>query len=196
MPAFAIYLLMLRSAPPPPRVSASLEGLVDQHGEVLGPKAFRNRYKLLAFGYTQCPEACPTALMKMRVILSALGAAASNVVPLFVTVDPEHDAAEVLGRYTAGFDPRIVAIAGDKRRLERYARAFGVLPPADAATHRTGTAAHAVRLFLLAPDDSVVATYELTDPTPLVVADVERRMADGRATVGSLASPPRMDVTG
>ena len=196
VPALAIYVVMLRSQPPTAGGGASLDGLVDQRGQTIGPEAFRGRYKLLAFGYTQCPQACPATLMKMRVVLSGLGSPASNIVPLFVTVDPEHDTPSILGEYTARFDPRIIAISGDKSRLERYARAYGALPPPDSGQQHADTTTHAVRIFLLAPDNSVFATYELTDPTPLVVTDVERRMAAAAAGIALPAHAPRADASG
>jgi protein SCO1/2 len=196
IPALVIYVVMLRSQPPSASGGASLDGLVDQRGRTIGREAFRDRYKLLAFGYTQCPEACPATLMKMRVVLSGLGAPTSNVVPLFVTVDPEHDTPSVLGEYTARFDPRIIAISGDKSRLVRYAQAYGALPPPDADGQHADSTPHAVRIFLLAPDDSVIATYELTDPTPLVVTDVERRVAAAATDVALPAHAPRADASG
>jgi protein SCO1/2 len=196
IPALVIYVLMLRSQPPTVSRRASLEGLINQRSQTIAADAFRDRYKLLAFGYTQCPEACPATLMKMRVVLSGLGPAALNVVPLFVTVDPEHDTPSVLGEYTARFDPRIIAISGDKGRLEHYARAYGALPPPDAGQKRADNTTHAVRIFLLSPDNSVLTTYELTDPTPLVVTDVERRVAAAATGVALPPHAPRADASG
>jgi len=196
IPALVIYVMMLRSEPPASKRGASLDGLVDQRGRIIGRGAFRDQYKLLAFGYTRCPEACPATLMKMRVVLSALGSPALNVVPLFVTVDPEHDTPAILGEYTARFDPRIIAISGDMGRLESYARAYGALPRPNAGQQHADNTTHAVRIFLLAPDDSVLATYDLTDPTPLVVADVERRMAAAVTGRGIPAHPPHADAPG
>jgi protein SCO1/2 len=196
IPALVIYVQMLHSQPPTASGGASLEGLVDQRDQTIGPEAFRGRYKLLAFGYTQCPQACPATLMKMRVVLSGLGSPASNIVPLFVTVDPEHDTPDILGSYTARFDPRIIAISGDKSRLERFARAYGALPSPDAGQQHADNTTHAVRILLLAPDNSVLATYELTDPTPLVVTDVERRVAVAATGVSAPARAPRADASG
>jgi protein SCO1/2 len=191
LPALVIYVVMLRSQPPLTIGGANLDGLVDQRGRTIGSETFRDRYKLLAFGYTQCPEACPATLMKLRVVLTGLGSPESPVVPLFVTIDPEHDTPGVLGEYTARFDPRIVAISGDRSRLERYARAYGALPPADAGGQPADGTTHAVRIYLLAPDNSLLTTYALTDPTPLVVADVERRVAAALP-----ARAPRADASG
>ena len=196
IPALVLYVLMLRSQPPTASRGASLEGLIDQRGLAIGREAFRNQYKLLAFGYTQCPELCPATLIKMSVVLSCLGPAAPNVVPLFVTVDPEHDTPSKLGQYTARFDPRIIAISGDKRRLVRYAQAYGALPPPDAGGQHAGSATHAVRIFVLAPDNSVLTTYELTDATTLVVRDVERRVAAAATGVGVPGRTPRADAPG
>jgi protein SCO1/2 len=196
IPALVVYVMMLRSVPAAANGGASLEGLIDQRGQTIGRQAFSDRYKLLAFGYTQCPELCPATLLKMHVVLSGLGAPTSNVVPLFVTVDPEHDVPSVLGEYTARFDSRIIAISGDKIRLERYARAYGALPPPDAGGQHADSTPHAVRIFLLAPDNSVITTYELTDPTPLVVTDVERRVAAAATNVALPAHAPRADASG
>jgi protein SCO1/2 len=196
IPALVVCVMMLRSEPPRSKRGASLDGLTDQRGRLIGRGAFRDQYKLLAFGYTRCPEACPATLMKMRVVLSGLGSPASNVVPLFVTVDPEHDTPSILGEYTARFDPRIIAISGDRGRLESYARAYGALPLPNAGQQHADNTTHVVRIFLLAPNNSVLATYELTDPTPLVVTDVEHRVAAAATRVALPAHAPRADASG
>jgi protein SCO1/2 len=170
---------MLRAPGLPPHRGASLEGLLDRDGHTFGRDAYHDRFKLMAFGYTHCPNACPATLVKMRLVLAAIGPLASHVAPLFVTVDPANDTPDVLGRYAQAFDPRIVAVSGDRVRLERYARAYDARPSRADGKPDTG---HAVQLYLLAPDDSVVAIYALTDSTRLVANDLERRLTAGAAS--------------
>lgn len=109
-----------------------------------------------------------------------------------MTVDPERDTAEALGRYVGAFDARIVALTRDRSRRERYARAYGALPPAGDPRATVAGASHVVRIHRRAPDDSVIATYDITDPTPLVVDDLERRMAMAQA----VSAAPAADAQG
>lgn len=81
VPVAFICAAMLRSPTPSPVGRASLEGLVTQRGEVLQTSTLHDRYKLLAFGYTQCPAACPATLAKLRQLLTGLGSAAGNRAP-------------------------------------------------------------------------------------------------------------------
>jgi protein SCO1/2 len=104
--------------------------LVDQHGVARTDADFRGSYLLVYFGYTYCPDLCPTTLIEMEDALDRLAAAdpakAARVVPMFVTVDPARDTPEVLASYAAGFHPRLVALTGSQKALDRMGRRYGV----------------------------------------------------------------------
>jgi len=78
------------------------------------------------FGFTHCPDVCPTTLADLSQVLKALGPDADRVQVLFVTVDPERDTPEVLGKYVGAFDPRFLGLYGDAAATQRAAREFKV----------------------------------------------------------------------
>jgi len=87
---------------------------------------FRGKLVVLFFGYTYCPDVCPTTLADMATIMKALGKDAERVQVLFVTVDPERDTREVLAQYVAAFDPRFLGLFGDAAATERTAKEFKI----------------------------------------------------------------------
>jgi protein SCO1/2 len=87
---------------------------------------FRGKLVLLYFGYTTCPDVCPTDLANMAQALRELGAAGDAVQPVFVTLDPERDQPALLREYAAAFHPRLVALTGSPGEIRRVARAYKV----------------------------------------------------------------------
>ena len=100
--------------------------LVDQQGRTVTDETFRGRWMLVFFGFTHCPDVCPTALNDMSAVLAELGAAADKVQPIFITVDPERDTVEAMSQYVANFDPRIVALTGTPEQIAQAAKAYRV----------------------------------------------------------------------
>lgn len=100
--------------------------LVDQQGRTVTDETFRGRWMLVFFGFTHCPDVCPTALNDMSAVLAELGPAADKVQPIFVTVDPERDTVEAMSQYVANFDPRIVALTGTPEQISQAAKAYRV----------------------------------------------------------------------
>lgn len=100
--------------------------LVDQQGRTVTDETFRGRWMLVFFGFTHCPDVCPTALNDMSAVLAELGTAADKVQPIFVTVDPERDTVEAMSQYVANFDPRIVALTGTPEQIAQAAKAYRV----------------------------------------------------------------------
>lgn len=91
--------------------------LTDHDGRTVTDKDFRGRFMLIYFGYTYCPDICPTNLQIMGTALEAFSArdtaAAERIVPVFVTVDPDRDTAELMKEYVANFHPRMIGLRGD-----------------------------------------------------------------------------------
>jgi protein SCO1/2 len=81
---------------------------------------------LVYFGYTSCPDSCPTTLMVMAGVLKELGPEAAKVQPVFITVDPERDTPKILGEYTQTFDRRIIGLTGSKAEIDAASQAYGV----------------------------------------------------------------------
>jgi protein SCO1/2 len=87
---------------------------------------FRGKVVVLFFGFTQCPDICPTALAEVARAMQALGPDAERVRVLFVTLDPERDTAEILSRYVPAFDPRFLGLYGDLAATRAVAQEFKV----------------------------------------------------------------------
>lgn len=100
--------------------------LIDQHGALRRDTDFKGRLMLVYFGYNYCPDICPTSLYHMSVALDKLGAAAANVQPIYITVDPDRDTVEAMADYAANFHPSLVALTGDRTRIFEVASAYKV----------------------------------------------------------------------
>lgn len=87
---------------------------------------FRGRFVVLFFGYTHCPDVCPTTLVDMAEAMKKLGKDAGRVQVLFVTVDPERDTPEVLAKYVPAFDPGFLGLSGDAAATQRVAKEFKI----------------------------------------------------------------------
>ena len=100
--------------------------LTDHTGKPRTLQDFRGKLVVLFFGYTQCPDVCPTTMAKMATVMKELGPASKDVQVLFVTLDPERDTQELLAAYVPAFHPSFVGLYGDKEATDRTAREFKV----------------------------------------------------------------------
>ena len=100
--------------------------LVDQDGDSRTDMDFRGRYMMIYFGYTFCPDVCPTALSDMIAAVDELGPLAERVQPVFITVDPARDTPETLKRYVPSFHPRLVGLSGSQAQITAAAKAYRV----------------------------------------------------------------------
>ena len=136
--------------------------LMDPNGRAVTNLDFPGQFQLVSFGYTYCPDICPTTLLKQAAILRALGERAESVQPLFITVDPARDTPEVLQRYTRYFHPRIIGLTGAPELIAgaaehfrvRYERVQEPGAPAD-AYHMD----HSAGMYLLGPDGSYIRKF-------------------------------------
>jgi len=100
--------------------------LTDQHGNKRSLADFRGKLVLLYFGYTFCPDVCPTDLAAMAQAIRTLDAEGNALQPIFVTLDPERDTREILRNYVAAFHPRFVALSGSEEEVRRVATAYKI----------------------------------------------------------------------
>ena len=101
--------------------------LTDPAGKPRTLADFRGKVVVLFFGYTQCPDVCPTTLSALAEAMKTLGADAGRVQVVFVTVDPDRDTAELLSSYVTAFDPSFVGLRGDADAIARTAKEFKIL---------------------------------------------------------------------
>lgn len=100
--------------------------LTDQTGRKVTEKDFLGKYMLVFFGYTYCPDICPTELQVMSAALDSMGPKADAIQPVFISVDPGRDTPEVLKQYVANFHPRLVGLTGSPEEIASVAKAYRV----------------------------------------------------------------------
>ena len=100
--------------------------LQDPNGRSVTSEEFFGRFQLIAFGYTYCPDICPTTLVEMAAILKLLDDQSKQLQPIFITIDPERDTGTILKTYTEFFDPRILGLTGSPALVRRAADNFKI----------------------------------------------------------------------
>ena len=100
--------------------------LVDQNGKTVTDKDFRGQYLVIYFGYTYCPDVCPTSLTNMSDALDLLGDTAARVTPMLITIDPVRDTPEHLKEYATYFHPRLHALTGSPEQIAAVTKAYRV----------------------------------------------------------------------
>jgi protein SCO1/2 len=95
-------------------------------GQTVTDKTYRDKWQLIYFGYTLCPDACPTALNDIASAMETLGPLAQKIQPIFITIDPQRDTRQVMASYVKAFDNRIVGLTGTPEQIAAAARAFRV----------------------------------------------------------------------
>jgi protein SCO1/2 len=143
-----------RSKPPAAASAKKLEallGLRTHEGKPFAAELVKDRSVAVVFGFTHCPDICPTALLEWSSLLRSLGPEAARMRVLFVTVDPERDTPDVLKAYLSAFDERIIGLTGSLEQVQAAAGAFNAF--FEKVTGRDGsiTFDHSVKTYLLAP---------------------------------------------
>jgi protein SCO1/2 len=113
------------AAQPLPQIGGHF-ALSNTDGRRVSDQTFRGKWLLVYFGYTSCPDVCPTTLSSMALALEKLGPLADKVQPVFITVDPERDTPAIVGEYVKDFDPRFVGLVGSPQEIGAAAQEFHV----------------------------------------------------------------------
>jgi len=100
--------------------------LPDANGRLRSLDEFKGKVTVVFFGYTHCPDVCPTTMVELAALKKSLGADGARVQPIFVTVDPERDTPAVLGAYVANFGPDFIALRGDAAQTQAAAKEFKI----------------------------------------------------------------------
>jgi protein SCO1/2 len=167
--------------------------LVDHRGERFNEARLRGRWTLVTFGYTSCPDVCPTMLVNLVELRRSLAAEWHGVAPqfIFVTVDPKRDTAELLARFVPAFDSAFLGVTGTQESLDNLHKDFGGAhrrnKPHHGTDHYHYMVDHSVLLYLVDPAGNLVAQF--APPfDPAAVAGRVVRMAQGEpARVGMVA---------
>jgi protein SCO1/2 len=175
---FAALALMVAAATAQAQDLTGRFLLETQDGQRVTDESFAGKVRMMTFGYTYCPDVCPTTLSTMSQAIDILGPKAQQVVPIFVTVDPKRDTAKHLKDYAAAFGPQFVALTGTPDMTAAAAKAFKVRyvihPPKDAADPDNYLVDHSAGIFIMDRDGRFVAKMgHLSD-----AADVAARVAE------------------
>ncbi len=152
--------------------------LEDGSRHAITDRDLRGRYVLVYFGYTFCPDVCPTTLNAVAGALDKLGAKADQLQVVFITVDPQRDTPQVVHDYAAAFSPRIMGLTGTPQQIADVAREYRVYY----APQRTGEGAgdytvdHSSILYLMGPDGRFIAPIRTDEPAEAMAADLAKQI--------------------
>ncbi len=152
--------------------------LTDHTGKRVTDQDFRGRFMLVFFGFTFCPDVCPTALQVSAAALDKLGAKAARVTPVVVSVDPERDTPEQLARYVSSFHPRLVGMTGSADEIAAVARAYRVYfrKAKDERSAAGYTVDHSSIVYLMGPDGKFITHFTHTTSVDALAAGIARRL--------------------
>lgn len=150
--------------------------LVSGDGKAVTDRDFRGKYLLIYFGYTFCPDVCPTSLNTVAEALDRLGAKSDRIQPVFITIDPKRDNQEAVKQYAAAFGPRMLGLTGTQEQIDAVAKAYRVYY----REHRTGPGPndysmdHSSILYLMSPDGTFISPIRAEQPAETIAATLNR----------------------
>jgi len=148
--------------------------LEDENGKPISDADMKGRPFLVFFGFTHCPEICPTTLFEMSQVMRALGPDADRVGALFITVDPERDTPSILKDYLSNFDPHLRGLTGDQASINAAIKAYRVYAKKIPLENGDYTMDHTAVVYLMDKDGRFVAPFS-TKRTPEAEAAELRR---------------------
>ena len=174
------YQLSNRSAPAGPRYGIGGPiNLVDMNGGRFTTASLGGKPYAVFFGFTRCPNVCPTTLSDLTRDLEQLGPLADKLTVLFVTIDPERDTPESLKAYLSAFDPHIIGLAGTPEEIAATAKAYRVYyekVPTDGGDY---TMNHTATVFLMNGKGDFTGTISLEEEQPARIAKLKRLAEEG-----------------
>ncbi len=193
--AFATFdvatIATLMIARPPPQAAITWKGASTGTPDIGGPftlqttdgrtvteRTYRGKWVAIFFGYTSCPDACPTALSNMSVALEKLGKDAEKIQPLFVTVDPDRDTSRVLAGFVQSFDHRIVGLLGTRAQIDAAAKAYRAFYQLHKEQGDGYTVDHSAYFYLMDPDGKFANVVEGTTPGDQMAEKIGKLIAD------------------
>ena len=152
--------------------------MIDQNGQVFTEANLLNKYTLLFFGYTHCPDVCPTSLAQMADVYSKLPTVAQKKLQVvFVTVDPQRDTPKLMKEYLANFNPNFIGLSGTAPELKSMAKEYLVYyaknPDSDPEHYLMD---HSAYYYLMGPDGKYVTHYSHKMQSPAMVQDIRTQM--------------------
>jgi len=150
--------------------------LTDHTGRRVTDQNFRGKYMLVYFGFTFCPDVCPTGLQVMAAALDQLGPKAEEIIPIFISVDPERDTPEQLAQYVPSFHSRLIGLTGSPEEIQSVAKAYRVYfrKVKDEKSTAEYTIDHTSIIYLMDPNGEFVAHFTHATPVDVMVEKLEK----------------------
>ena len=148
--------------------------LVDQNGRPITDQDLKGRPFLVFFGFTHCPDVCPTTLFEVSEILRAAGPGAKDARALFITVDPERDTPAVLKDYLASFDPRVIGVTGDTEAIAAVIKSYRVYAKKVPTENGSYTMDHTAIVYLMGKDGRFITPFNMKRRPQEAAEDLKR----------------------
>jgi len=152
--------------------------LVDHNGQSVTDEAYAGKFMLIFFGFTHCPDVCPTELSAMATALDDLGPLAEQVQPLLVSIDPARDGPAALRDYVAAFHPRILGLTGSDEQIAAAAKAYRVYyakGPVDAEGNYAMD--HTAFVYLMGPDGKLRSVFRAGAAPEVIAGEIKTQLA-------------------
>lgn len=152
--------------------------LADADGQTRTSAEFAGKHLLVFFGFTNCPDVCPTTLSEVAQVMDDLGADASQVQPIFISVDPERDRRLGLAAFTQAFHPSILGLAGDDAATRAAAESFKIFFERETDPNAPDgyTMSHSPALYLVGPDGDWLRQFTYGTPASEILSDLQSRL--------------------
>ena len=134
--------------------------LTDQAGKAVSDADFRGRYMLIYFGYSFCPDVCPTTLGVMTQALEKMGADSARVAPIFITVDPARDTPKVLADYMKAFGPNFIGLTGSDAQIKAVEKEYRVYAAKRPLENGNYGMDHSSVMYLMGPTGKMITFYD------------------------------------
>ena len=152
--------------------------LTTTDGKTVTDQTFRGKWMVIYFGYTFCPDACPTALSNMSDALQKLGKDADKLQPLFITVDPSRDTPQVMSAFLTSFDPRFVGLVGTEAQIDAVTGAYRVFFKLHKEEGDNYLVDHSAYFYFMGPDGKFVDIVEGATPGDQMAGKIRKLLDD------------------
>ncbi|QDF40660.1 SCO family protein [Bradyrhizobium symbiodeficiens] len=148
--------------------------LTDQNGKAVTDKSLKGKPTLIFFGYTHCPDVCPTSLFEISEVLRALGRDADKVNAVFISVDPERDTPAIMKDYLSSFDPHLEGLSGDPAETAKVITSYRVYAKKVPTKDGDYTMDHTALIYLMDRDGRFVSPFNLKRTPDEAAADLKK----------------------